>query len=369
MNIRTLYCGILLLVFLISAQALAKSSSATSNPANTGSIGPLSYNRSSPGSAWLPDISLISTLTGAVFNNDPGPNGHNPARTGFNLQEIEMALQSVIDPYIRADVFFAFSEIGVELEEGYLSTLSLPIGLQIRAGKMKMPFGRFNQKHLEIWNFVNDPLISNTILGAEGLNEFAIVPSLIFPTPFFLQFEGGFSQGDNTNNFDGGRKQDFAGTGRLSAFFDVTESATILAGANAAYGFNNTGLGNLTQIYGGDFFIRWKLSTHQSISWQSEFIFRRRQIPNFNEDVGGFYSEVIGQLSKRWQLGGRFDYLGLPELGQKRWRVSPTVCFRPSEYFSLRLQVDHEDSNITTPIHAGFLQAIFSMGPHGAHKF
>lgn len=359
MNVKIFKFFLLASFLFISIKALAQS----------GAIGPFSYNRSSPASAWLPDISLITTLTGAAYRDDPGPNGHNPERTGFNLQEIELALQSVIDPYVRADVFFAFSEIGVELEEGFLTTLSLPARLQIRAGKMKMPFGRFNQKHLEIWNFVNDPLINDRILGAEGFNEFAVVPSIIFPAPFFLQLEVGFSQGDNTDNFDGARKQDFAGMSRLSASFDLSKKTTILLGSSAAMGFNATGIGQMTNIYGGDFFIKWKAGPNTGLSWQSEYIYRNRENAGVDENEGGFYSELLGHLSKRWQLGARFDYLGMPELNQKRWRISPMLCFRPSEYFALRLQADHEESSTAPQIHAGFLQAEFSMGPHGAHKF
>lgn len=357
--------GLLVLTALMTGPVLAQKPVSDS----TGNIGPFTYNRGSPGTAWLPDISLIGTITGAAYQNDPGPAGHNPERTGFNLQEIELSLQSVIDPYVRADVYLAFGELGVELEEGYITTLALPLHLQIRAGKLKMPFGRFNQKHLETWGFVNDPLIHNRILGPEGYNEFAVVPSFIFPVPFFLQLETGLSQGDNTNNFDGPRKQDFAGMGRLSASFDLSERTTILAGASGAFGFNGTGLGTETQLFGGDFLIKWKPSANTGISWQSEYLYRKRDNAGVNETEGGFYTELIGQLAKRWQVGGRADFVGVPDFTGKRWRLSPMLRFMPSEFFSLRTQYDYEDSNGTGPVHAGFLQAIFSMGPHGAHKF
>ena len=360
--------GCLTLGVLIPINIHAQQTAGIQN-SGTGAIGPFTYNRASPGMSFLPDISLIGTITGAAYQNDPGPNGHNPERTGFNLQEIEMAVQSVIDPYVRADVFLSFSEIGVELEEGYLTSLSLPAQLQLRAGKMKLPFGRFNEKHLEIWNFVNDPLINDRILGSEGLNEFGVVASVIFPVPFFLQLEGGMSQGDNTGNFDGSRKQDFAGVSRLSASVDISDRTTILVGTSGAMGFNATGVGNLTQIYGGDLLFKWKPSTHKGVTWQSEYIYRKRKTLLADETEGGAYTEVIGQLGKRWQIGGRVDYLGVPVNTEKRYRASPMIRFMPSEFFSLRTQYDYEDSNVTTPVHAGFLQAIFSMGPHGSHKF
>ena len=36
------------------------------------------------------------------------------------LQEVELAFQATVDPYVRGDVFVTFSEAGVEIEEGAL---------------------------------------------------------------------------------------------------------------------------------------------------------------------------------------------------------------------------------------------------------
>ena len=52
---------------------------------------------------------------------------------------------------LRADVFISFTPDGVDVEEAYLTTLSLPAGLQVRAGKLFSPFGRLNQQHPHVW--------------------------------------------------------------------------------------------------------------------------------------------------------------------------------------------------------------------------
>lgn len=335
---------------------------------NTGYVGPIAYERSGANS-FLPDISLIGTMTMAAFNNDPGPSGHNPERTGFNLQEIELSLQADIDSYARADIFFAFSEMGVELEEGFLTSQSLPGGLQIRAGKLKMPFGRFNQRHLETWSFVNDPLVSNRLLGAEGYNEFAIVPSWTPKLPFFLKFEGGFAQGDNAGNFDGTRKQDFSYLGRISTSFDLSPEVTVLMGASGAFGFNDTGLGHSTHLFGGDLFLKWMPETFKGLSWTTEYMYRNKEVIGTTETDGGFYTELVGQWSKRWQAGARFDLYGVPEVAERRYRLSPMIKFMPSEFLSFRAQYDYEHPDVGTVVHAGYLQMIFAMGPHGAHAF
>jgi len=204
----------------------------------------------------LPSISLIGNFAGAYFSKEPvGATGVDPAKTGFNLQEIELALQSVIDPYFRADMMLAFSENGVELEEGYFTTLSLPRGFQLRGGKFRLPFGRQNQKHTEMWDFADNSLANKYLLGPDGLKELGLEASYLIPVPFFLQFQGTVSNGDGDTSFGGTRKQDLLYQGRLSTSFDTSANTSILFGTSAGFGFNNTALGNQTQIFGGDFLL------------------------------------------------------------------------------------------------------------------
>lgn len=77
----------------------------------TKSIGPFKYPVRPTGiQKLLPDISLIGTFAGAYFSNEPtGDTGVDPSRTGFNLQEIELALQSVI-----RSVFSCRCDVGIQ---------------------------------------------------------------------------------------------------------------------------------------------------------------------------------------------------------------------------------------------------------------
>lgn len=324
-----------------------------------------------PGSPkrFIPNISLNGIFAGAYFTQDPGESGHNPSRTGFNLQEIELAIQSVIDPYIRADVFLSFFEEGVELEEAYITTLSLPRGLQVKAGQYLLPFGRQNQKHLESWPFVNDMLVNQRLLGPEGFNELGVEVSYLFPTPFYFLLQGNFTQGSNEENFDGTRKQDFAYTGRLSGSGEVAQDVTLLMGASGAFGYNDTGRGNATNLFGGDLLLSWRPSSEIGIDWQTEYIYQRQQVPFGVNSEGGIYSYLLGNWSKRWGAGLRVDYLGLPKGIERIFRLSPIVTFRTTEWFQVRAQYDFSDSDIFGTQHAAFLQWIFTMGPHAPHPF
>lgn len=370
------------IIFLISILALASPSLATENQtafpekttpndSTTRSLGPWTYSASSSAAKILPNISVIGSVVGGFFSDEPsGETGHDPARSGFTLQEIEVAFQSSIDPYLRADVFLSFHEDGVELEEGYVTTLSLPRGLQARAGKFLLPFGRQNQKHLETWDFADNLLINKYLLGPENLSELGLEVSYLFPLPFFLQAQATFSNGENETSFGGVRREDFLYQGRLSASIDPSEKTTILLGGSTAFGFNATGLGNQTRLFGGDFLFKWKPKPYRTVSWQSEYIHRLLETPTGSENDGGLSTYIDYQFLKRWHVGLRYDHVGLPSDSiAKEWRVTPALTFNPTEFSRLRAQYEYDKVSGGNAVHAAFLQLEFSMGSHGAHTF
>ncbi len=341
----------------------------------TRAFGPFQYPVNQGGfQRLLPDISAIGTFSGAYFSTEPvaGTTGADPAKTGFNLQEIELAVQSVIDPYFKADIILAFGEASVELEEGYFTTLNLPKGFQIRGGKFRLPFGRQNPKHLETLDFADNTLANKYFFGPDGIKELGVEASYLLPTPFFLQLQGTFSNGDNATSFNSLRKKDFLYQGRVSTSFDTSENTSILLGSSIATGANATTVdsGQLTNIIGGDFLFKWKPASYRSLVWQTEFIYRRMNSPtSFNRD-GGLYSYADYQFSKRWHAGLRYDQMGLPANSIAREsRITPAITFNPTEFSRIRAQYEYDKIKGTKSAHAAFLQFEFSMGPHGAHAF
>jgi len=339
---------------------------------DTKTIGPWTYQAPSQGAGkMLPDISVIGNMSGAYYSKDPtGETGDDPAKTGFNLTEIEVGLQSIIDPYFKGDVFLAFNTDSVGIEEGYITTLALPKGLQIRAGKFKLPFGRQNQKHSHTWSFADNPLVNKYLLGVEGLNEMGVEVSYLLPTPFFLQLQTTVTNGDNDADFSGARKKDLLYQTRLSTSVDVSTNSTLLVGGSAAWGDNSTGTGKLTSLYGGDMLLKWKPQSYRSVSWQTEYLFRKRNTPLATNNDQGFYSYVDYQFLKRWHAGLRYDEVGfLSDSISKEYRISPMLTFTPTEFSLLRLQYDDDKPTGADRVHAVFLQIQYSMGAHGAHNF
>ncbi len=92
-------------------------------------------------------------------------------KKGFNISEGELFLFAPVDPYFNLYATIPFRDDEVELEEAYFVTTSLPEGLQIKGGKFKSNFSRFNAQHPHAWDFVDPPLAYRAFLGREGVIE------------------------------------------------------------------------------------------------------------------------------------------------------------------------------------------------------
>jgi hypothetical protein len=125
-----------------------------------------------------PNLSVIADMTA-----NSGP--MNDAKSNrLSLRETEIGFQASVDPYARADFFVALPEgEAVELEEGYVTLLSLPWGLRARGGKFLANFGRMNIIHGHELPQVDRPLVLSSFLGEEGLNDAGAEVSRVF-SPF-----------------------------------------------------------------------------------------------------------------------------------------------------------------------------------------
>ncbi len=341
--------------------------------ANSKSIGLWKYpTGGSTAAKILPDISVIGTFAGAYYQQNPPPDVlPNPTGTGFTFQELELALQGNVDPYFRYDAFLSFDQGGVELEEAYFTTQAgLPKGLQFKGGQMYVPIGRQNPKHLHAWTFADNNLVTQYILGPDDLSEPGLEASYLFPTPFFLQLQGTFTNDTDAVSFGGTRKQDFLYTGRLSSSFDITDTLTLLMGGSFAYGYNDTNPGNSTTLYGGDMYWKWKPSANTSLAWQTEFLGRAMQTPSGTYTDGGLYSYLEYQFLKRWKAAFRYDQMGIPQgLQARETRLTPALTFNPTEFSQIRLQYEADKIRGQDWTNAVILQLMFVLGAHGAHLF
>ena len=140
-----------------------------------------------------PDISAILDLAAGLYTNENVvKSGDDPQASGFRVQEVEIALQEVVDPYFRADIFLTIPDLnGLEVEEAYLTTTTLPGNFQLKAGIFRAQLGRQNAQHLHQQDFTRRPTINPELMGIDGLRAPGAELSWLTPgLPFYLLWSG-----------------------------------------------------------------------------------------------------------------------------------------------------------------------------------
>jgi hypothetical protein len=326
------------------------------------------------------------------------PAGDDPSvsREGFGLQEIELAAQSAIDPYFEGAVFLTIPNLsGLEVEEAYLVTTSLPLNLQIKMGTFRSQFGRNNTQHLHLQYFTRRPLMTALLFGEDGLRGPGAQASVLLPLPWFATFYAeafSLTAPDDlagVSTFGGGARLTPANltyTAVLEQFFELAESHSLLVGLNFATGrsFDCVAAagapcvpvaveGPRSFLYGGDVYYKWKpanvAQSYASFQWTTEFY--ARTLADGGPTEGAGYSEAVVQIARRFYLGGRFDLTGLPSGPSvpRRYGGAGSLTFAPSEFSRLRLYAQELGGPGVAATTVGFLQVEYSMGAHGAHPF
>ena len=365
-----------------------------------------------------PDISAIVDFAAGWYQDDQGTikSGDDPQSTGFKVQEVELALQAVVDPYFRADIYLTIPNLqGLEVEEAFLTTTHLPGNFQIKAGIFRADIGRQNAQHLHLQDFTRRPELNAQFLGVDGLRAPGLQVNWLVPRlPFYLILAGSiFSVGaaepdQPLQTFGGGARWDFTYLGTARAFVPLNDTTSIYAGLNYAHGKTSQSvLGNTTlpstangltlydnyydNLYGADLYLKWKpvnqARSYASVAWQSEYFLR--QIPNLliggvkhQQLEGGLYSQVVVQLHRRWYLGIRGEIEGIPQGDNvhREYAGEGSITWGLSEFSRIRLYgelrygprflpentVPNPPSRLTG---AAFLQLEAAIGAHGAHPF
>ncbi len=386
---------------------------------STAAAPPAAQQPSAPRTGNYMNIGFVA-LVDAGWSTEPDVpslqlGDHDPRVRGFTIPNTELALDGAVDPYFKGftNVIFKLDEegeTGVELEEAYLLTTSLPGNLQLKVGQFFTEFGRQNPQHPHSWAFVDQPLVLNRMFGPEGLRSQGMRLSWLAPTPFYTETMLGVvnSVGGTTFSFRSDASSEIHGgvaierpvlalrdmliVPRIATSFDVTETQTLLLGASAAFGPNNTGPSAKTQIYGVDAYYKWKPATAQKgfpfVSLQTEALYRQygaaeredadgsgAVLPNETLRDRGAYAQLLYGIRPRIVAGLRADVANgddaafESQLRAERFRVSPNLTWYPTEFSKVRLQYNYDDRQGIGSDHSLWMQFEFLLGAHASHKF
>ena len=320
-----------------------------------------------------PDIGVVADFRGSYISQ---------GKKNFDayLNETELSFQSVVDPYIRADFFVSFGrdpethKYGVNIEEGYLTTLSLPAKLQLKVGKFREAVGKINPVHPHALPFIDMPNAYVNYFGEEGLNDEGASLSWLVPNKAFYQeliFQA-TSGAEESPSFHRGENNRFLYLGHLKNFFTLTENATLEFGLTGISGPNDSS--RVTNIGTADITYKWKpvqMNTYKSMTWQSEFFYgSAKYAANEKLNSFGLYSYLEYQVAKRWFLTGRYDYAQKPyNKNIVEEAYSLTAGWLATEFQKIEFQGKLTTVNTLPDYNQFWLRWIFVIGAHGAHQY
>src|SRR4051812_46959778 len=291
------------------------------------------------------DLGYLRRAPQLLSGDDPDLHAEGTRHAlGATVQEVELALSAIVDPYFKGEVYLTIPNLeGIEVEEAFATTTSLPWNLQIKAGSFRSAFGRQNGQHLHVQDFTRRPLINAAFLGADGLRGPGVQVSWLAPLPFFLTLYGEALSiredaavvqpgeiGAPAGSFgaDGARRPVLATEAK--AFFPFGDEWSVYGGLSFASGKSpglalpqenvvvTAGAGRESQLFGADLYVKWKPANvaqgYASLALQAEAIFRHFGAGDGLSDEwdGGAYAQAVMQVARRWFIGLRGDLIGIP---------------------------------------------------------
>jgi len=321
----------------------------------------------------LPEIAVVvdGALGYTTLSNDQQQLTADPwpqHKVWPQLQEVELALQATVDPYVRGDVFLTFSDAGVEIEEAFLTTLSLPWGLQVKAGKIYTPFGRTSQLHRHQWTFIDQPLSMQRLVGAEGLKGAGGDVAWLTPLPWFAELHLAYQA--TSPGFDEDVLQ-LTGTARLVQYFELSDSATLGVGLSWSV-FQTEDPAQWKNLAGADLYLKIRdPASRAHLVLQGEIYGRQLGEQPWSLSTWGGYGQASWRIDRNWEVGARYDNAPAPVAfgggTQETWTALGT--WSPSEFFRLRLQPALVLLPESQTGFQGVLSFEFTIGAHGAHAF
>ncbi len=344
------------------------------------------------------------------FQLPPGADIGSGTR-GFSLSESELGFAASIDPWLRGAANISLhGDNSVSVEEAYVQTTSLGNGFALKAGRFFSGIGYLNPQHAHTWDFVDNPLAYQAMLGTQYGDD-GVQLTWLPPLDQYVELGLEFGRGRSFPGSDTGRNG--AGMVALTAHSggDIGDSqswraglsflnakandqsllATDAAGSAVTNAFNGS-----TRVWIADAIWKWAPNgnaTRTNFKLQGEYL-RSTRSGSLVYDIGGadspgayratqsgWYVQGVWQFMPYWRVGLRTERLdpGTPDYGlnaasfassdYKPRKNSLMVDFNPSEFSRVRLQLAQDRSREGVTDRQLFLQYQMSLGAHGAHSY
>ncbi|HEY2026625.1 MAG TPA: hypothetical protein VGG78_06420 [Gemmatimonadaceae bacterium] len=388
---------------------------AVTPPSSQGPAAPVGTQSGPTNPRLLPDFSAVGDLVA-----DLSPKGSTQAdKSRMGVREVELAVQAVVDPYFRGDVFLGISDLeGISIEQAYLTTTALPNQLELRIGRYLMPFGKENTTHRHDLHTIEYPYVIQRFLSDDGLKGTGLWGSRVF-APFGFYQEVQVTVVDRLNTPTPGLttsepvNKSLTGLGasaRLRNYVDLTEAQNVELSFSALTGKREQPLdASFASVLpnginavparqttlGADLTYRWRplqQGLYRSFILQSEVMHQiNERNPSIafdgcaaclsvavpanafagpTRDYTGAYVFARVQTSQRAFIGSRYDWVQDPERDGRTLNAGSVYLeWFPSEFSKLVAAYEAVKPSDETLTNRLLFQATFSLGPHKPHPF
>ena len=316
---------------------------------------------------------------------------------GFSIGEAEINLKANVDTKYYGNVTVGIGEedgsVEVGLEEAWLQTTDLPMGLSALGGRFFSEAGYLNGFHFHADDFADRALPYQAFFGGrysvDGIQARWVAPTSLFvEVGGEINWGGGFPATPNSHNSPG------AWTLFTNLGGDIGDSHSWQFGVSwiradaidrAAEEDPEAFTGN-SDLAVVDFVWKWAPDGNpirQNFKLQGEYFSRSETglyagLP-YDGDQDGWYLQGVWQFAPMWRAGLRHDVVdadngpllagtGLADPGRSSSRDSLMIDWSPSEFSRLRMQYTN-DKVLPQSDNQFYLQYIMSIGAHGAHQF
>jgi len=365
----------------------------------------------------------LNPITGRPTNHVAGNANDNK----LDFRELEIAFQSVIDPWARLDVFLTMPGLNgdlndtatavpqqqIEIEEAYLTYTQLPWGLVLKGGKFRPEFGKENLTHTHVFFSVDRPSVITNFFGRDGLKEYGLSLQKSFSLDkdnrSILELTGqAMTDVSEDSPFSGAFNHGMLWLGRARYYHEFDDSNNIDFGVSHISGdwdqleqreFDVTGL-DLTYrhepIKGGVY--------HKTLA-RAEYLRGERDVTGFiqdpvtgridlsktTENPDGFYALLNHQFQRNMWVGARYDdtdaalmmaRTASPDGVSPGFFINHSRIAGPSlwyeyettEFNRFKIEYSHHDTDFAFADNRRHDDALFvewtvTAGPHGAHKY
>ena len=346
----------------------------------------------------------------AGFALPPGADA-GPGTRGLSLAESELGLAANIDPWLRGAANISLHpDDTVSVEEAFVQTTSLGNGFGLKAGRFFSGVGYLNSQHSHTWDFVDNPLAYQAMLGTQYGDD-GVQVAWLAPIDQYVELGLELGRGRSFPGSDTGRNG--AGMAAFTAHTggDVGDSHNwraglsllsakandqTLASVDAAGDLISNAFSGTTRVWVADGVWKWAPNgnaTRTSFKLQGEYLRSTRTgdltvnlsgtgvVDAYRAVQAGWYVQGVYQFMPNWRLGLRTERLhpGTPDYGlnpaafidngyQPR-KNSLMIDFNPSEFSRVRLQFAQDRARESLIDNQLFLQYQMSLGAHGAHSY